>query len=313
VVSGIAAIWNPARDRLDLRPGWPSTEYEAVVTNYDNVVGARQGPARAVTILTGAGISTDSGIPDFRGPQGIWTRNPAAEKLSTYEDYVSDPELRRRSWQNRLAHPAWTARPNAAHVALAGLVAAGARTWVITQNIDGLHQKAGTPPDRVLELHGTMHRVVCVSCGETTAMADALARVRAGEDDPACAACGGILKSATVMFGQPLDRDVFRRAMAAAEACDLFLAVGSTLTVEPAASLCGLAVEHGARLVIVNRDPTPYDVLAAATVREPIGEAIPDLVAALLARSPAADPTQEARSPAADPTQEARSPAADPT
>ncbi len=256
------------------------------MTNYDAVVGTDRGAVRAVAVLTGAGISTDSGIPDFRGPQGIWTRNPAAEKLSTYQNYVSDPELRRRSWQNRLAHPAWTARPNAAHLALAGLAAGGAEIWVITQNIDGLHQKAGSPPDRVLELHGTMHRVVCVSCGDATAMADALARVRAGEDDPACAACGGILKSATVMFGQPLDRDVLGRAMDAAEACDLFLAVGSTLTVEPAASLCGLAVDHGARLVIVNRDPTPYDVLADATIREPIGEAIPALVAALLARSP---------------------------
>jgi NAD-dependent deacetylase len=276
--------------RLDLRPGWPSADYEAVVTNYENLVGARQGAAVTVTILTGAGISTDSGIPDFRGPQGIWTKNPAAEKLSTYQNYVADPELRRRSWQNRLAHPAWSAQPNAAHLALARLASAGTDAWVVTQNIDGLHQKAGMPANRVLELHGTMHRVVCVSCGDATAMADALARVRAGEDDPACGKCGGILKSATVMFGQALDPDVFRRAVAAARACDLFLAVGSTLTVEPAASLCGLAVDHGARLVIVNRDPTPYDVLADATVREPIGEAIPGLVEALLARSPAADP-----------------------
>jgi NAD-dependent deacetylase len=278
-------------DRLDLPPTRPSAEDEAVVTNYEAVVGARTGAVRAVAILTGAGISTDSGIPDFRGPQGIWTRNPGAEKLSTYQNYVSDPELRRRSWQNRLAHPAWTARPNAAHLALARLAAGDADTWVITQNIDGLHQKAGTPPDRVIELHGTMHRVVCVSCGDATAMADALARVRAGEEDPACGECGGILKSATVMFGQALDREVFGRAVAAAQACDIFLAVGSTLTVEPAASLCGLAVGHGARLVIVNRDPTPYDALAAATIREPIGEAIPGLVTALLARSPAAEPT----------------------
>ncbi len=261
------------------------------MTNYDAIVGVDRGAVRAVTILTGAGVSTDSGIPDFRGPQGIWTRNPAAEKLSTYQNYVSDPELRRRSWQNRLAHPAWTAQPNAAHLALARLATLGADTWVITQNIDGLHQRAGTPPERVLELHGTMHRVVCVSCGDTTAMADALDRVRAGEYDPACAGCGGILKSATVMFGQALDPNVFRRAVAAAQACDLFLAVGSTLTVEPAASLCGLAVDRGARLVIVNRDPTPYDALADATIREPIGEAIPVLVNELLARSPAADPT----------------------
>jgi NAD-dependent deacetylase len=276
---------------LDLAAGSSSAEDELVATNYEAAVDARRGGVRAVTILTGAGISTDSGIPDFRGPQGIWTRNPGAEKLSTYQNYVSDPELRRRSWQNRLAHPAWTAQPNAAHLALATLAAAGTDTWVITQNIDGLHQKAGTPPERVLELHGTMHRVVCVNCGDTTAMADALARVRAGEDDPACGECGGVLKSATVMFGQALDPDVFRRAVAAAQNCDLFLAVGCTLTVEPAASLCGVAVDRGARLVIVNRDPTPYDALADATIREPIGDAIPGLVAALLARSPAADPS----------------------
>ncbi len=235
-----------------------------------------------VAVLTGAGISTDSGVPDFRGPDGIWTRDPEAEKLATFRHYVSDPALRRRSWQNRLAHPAWTARPNAAHLALVRLANGGVDTRVITQNIDGLHQRAGTPPDRVMELHGTMYGVVCVSCGDRTEMAAALERVRAGEEDPACARCGGILKSATVMFGQSLDPAVFERAAAAAQSCDLFLAVGSTLTVEPAASLCLLAFRSGARLVIVNRDPTPYDRLAADTIRVPIGEAIPALVDTLL-------------------------------
>jgi NAD-dependent deacetylase len=238
---------------------------------------------RRVAVLTGAGISTDSGVPDFRGPQGIWTRNPEAEKLSTYQNYVSDPALRRRSWQGRLAHPAWAAQPNRAHLALARLADSCIDTQVITQNIDGLHQKAGTPPDRVVELHGSIFGVVCVRCGDGTAMADALARVRAGEEDPACARCGGILKSATVMFGQALDRGVFARAVTASQQCDLFLAVGSTLTVEPAASLCGLAAESGARLVIVNRDPTPYDSLATATMSEPIGQAIPAIVDRLLA------------------------------
>jgi NAD-dependent deacetylase len=247
---------------------------------------SRASASRAVTVLTGAGISTDSGVPDFRGPQGIWTRNPAAEKMSTYQNYVADPALRRRSWRSRLAHPAWTAEPNAAHLALARLAAGGVDTWVVTQNIDGLHQKAGTPAERVLELHGTMFGVVCVRCGDRTAMAEALARVRAGEDDPACARCGGILKSATVMFGQALDPGVFAAAAAAARGCELFLAVGSTLTVEPAASLCGLAVESGARLMIVNRDPTPYDRLASDLIREPIGQAIPALVDRLLASAP---------------------------
>jgi NAD-dependent protein deacetylase/lipoamidase len=237
--------------------------------------------ARTVAVLTGAGISTDSGIPDFRGPSGLWTRDPAAEKLSTYQAYVSDPAVRRRSWQARRGHPAWRAEPNAAHLALAGLPGSGIDTVVITQNIDGLHQKAGTPAEQVIELHGTMFSVVCVACGDSSPMAGALARVDAGEEDPDCRRCGGILKSATVMFGQPLDPRVFERALRAASTCELFLAVGSTLTVEPAASLCGLARRSGAAVVIVNRDPTPYDWLAAEVIRDPIGEAVPRLAAQL--------------------------------
>jgi NAD-dependent deacetylase len=242
--------------------------------------------ARAVAVLTGAGISTDSGIPDFRGPQGLWTKNPGAEKLSTYQAYVSDPAVRRRSWQARRDHPAWRAEPNRAHAALADLARSGLVTSVITQNIDGLHQKAGTPADRVIELHGTMFSVVCVSCGDRSPMAGALARVGAGEQDPACPRCGGILKSATVMFGQPLDPGVLARAGQAAAACDVFLAVGSTLTVEPAASLCGVAVAAGAALVIVNRDPTPYDPLAAEVIREPIGDAVPRIARQLQGAPP---------------------------
>jgi NAD-dependent deacetylase len=234
-----------------------------------------------IAVLTGAGISTDSGIPDFRGPQGLWTRDPAAERLATYQAYVSDPAVRRRAWQARLTHPAWSAVPNAAHIALAALAAA-IDTWVITQNIDGLHQRAGTPADRVLELHGTIYVVVCVGCGDRSEMAATLGRVRAGEADPPCGRCGGILKSATVMFGQPLDRAVLSGAVRAAAASDLMIAVGSTLTVEPAASRCAVAAETGAGLVIVNRDPTPYDELAAEVIREPIGTAIPRIAAALL-------------------------------
>jgi NAD-dependent deacetylase len=239
----------------------------------------------ALAVLTGAGISTDSGIPDFRGPQGLWTKNPAAERLSTYQVYMTDPEVRRRSWQNRLAHPAWTAEPNPAHKALARLAGSSIDTQVITQNIDGLHQRAGTPADRVTELHGTMLDVVCTGCGDRTAMADALDRVRAGEADPPCARCGGILKSATVMFGQPLSPGVFERAAIAAARCDLLLAIGSTLTVQPAASLCSIAADAGASLVIVNRDPTPYDGTATAVIRDPIGEAIPQIASQLLAAS----------------------------
>ncbi len=237
---------------------------------------------RTVAALTGAGVSTDSGIPDYRGPQGIWTRNPAAEKLATYHVYVADPDVRRRSWQMRRDNPAWTAEPNAAHLALAELGRSGIPTWVITQNIDGLHQKAGTPRDRVLELHGTMFEVVCLGCGERTAMADAMTRVNAGEEDPACQRCGGILKSATVMFGEALDPVVLGCAADAAVACGLFLAVGTTLTVEPAASLCRLAVDSGAPLVIVNRDPTPYDGIATAVIRDPIGGALPRIAGQLI-------------------------------
>lgn len=235
-----------------------------------------------MAVLTGAGISTDSGIPDFRGPSGLWTRNPGAEKMSTYQVYVADPEVRQRSWQARLSHPAWTAEPNAAHRSLARLADSDVDTTVITQNIDGLHQRAGLAADRVLELHGTMYSVVCVSCARRTAMADALDRVRAGEADPPCSDCGGILKSATVMFGQSLDPGVLRNAALAAQTSDLFLAIGSTLTVEPAASLCAIAAEAHARLVIINRDPTPYDAMATAVIRQPIGDAVPALVEALL-------------------------------
>jgi NAD-dependent deacetylase len=244
---------------------------------------------RRVAVLTGAGISTDSGIPDFRGPSGLWTHNPAAEKMSTYQVYVADPEVRQRSWQARLAHPAWAAEPNAAHLALARLAASGIDTRVITQNIDGLHQRAGLAADRVLELHGTMYAVVCVRCGARTTMSDALTRVRAGEADPPCTDCGGVLKSATVMFGQSLDTEVLTRSAAAAQAADLFLAIGSTLTVEPAASLCAVAVRGGAPLVIVNRDPTPYDRIATATIRQPISEAVPAIADSLIARRQSRD------------------------
>jgi NAD-dependent deacetylase len=234
----------------------------------------------ALAVLTGAGISTDSGVPDFRGPRGLWTTNPAAERMSHIDAYLADAELRQRSWRARLQHPALSARPNAAHLALAE-IAVVIDTTVITQNIDELHQRAGSPPDRVIELHGTMFGVTCTACGERTEMAAALDRVRAGEADPACETCGGILKSATVMFGQSLDRVVLAKAARAAQRCDLMLAIGSTLIVEPAASLCGVAVEHGASLVVINRDPTPYDYLATEVIREPIGVAVPRIAAEL--------------------------------
>src|SRR3954453_1565907 len=234
--------------------------------------------AAAVTVLTGAGISTDSGIPDFRGPKGLWTLNPAAERLSSYDDYVRDPEVRRHAWQSRKTHPAWTAEPNDGHRALVELERAGKLRGLPTQNIDGLHQRAGSSPELVIELHGTIWQVECLSCGARTAraaMAPHLARVNDDDPDPACELCGGILKSATISFGQRLDNDVLEAAAIAAGGCDLFLALGSSLTVRPASGLCDVAVDSGAALVVVNAEPTPYDDLAVEVLRGPIGEILP--------------------------------------
>jgi NAD-dependent deacetylase len=234
--------------------------------------------ARAVTVLTGAGISTDSGIPDFRGPNGVWTRNPAAEKMSDLRHYVADADVRRRAWQSRKTHPAWTAEPNDGHRALVTLEESGRLRALLTQNIDGLHQRAGSSPAVVVELHGTIWQVECLSCGARTRMADQLERVTDDLPDPPCELCGGMLKSATISFGQSLDEAVIARAVKAAQECDLFLAVGSSLTVHPAAGMCGVAVNTGARLVVVNAQPTPYDDVASAVIREPIGEILPTLV-----------------------------------
>lgn len=231
-----------------------------------------------VAILSGAGISTDSGIPDYRGPNGLWRKDPEAEKLVTYEYYMADPEIRRRAWLMRRDAGALGAEPNAAHRAVADLERSGVPVRVLTQNVDGLHQKAGMPARKVLELHGTAREVVCTECHARTPMDDALARVDAGEADPACVTCGGILKPATVMFGEHLDPVVLGEAAAIAKACQVFIAVGTTLQVHPAAGLAGVAADHGARLVVVNAEPTPYDELAEEVVREPIGTALPGLL-----------------------------------
>jgi NAD-dependent deacetylase len=236
------------------------------------------GNAKRVVALTGAGISTDSGIPDFRGPQGLWTRNPKAEKLSDIRYYMADPEVRRLAWQSRLEHPAWQARPNAGHLALVELERRGQLHALITQNIDELHQVAGNSPEKVIEVHGTMRKVVCMSCGERAPMERALARVRAGEADPPCRSCGGILKSATVSFGQALVPEVIDRAMQAAVEADVLLAVGSTLQVYPIAGAVPAAKAAGAKLVIVNAEPTAYDDLADAVFNESISEVLPKLV-----------------------------------
>ncbi|MFD8012959.1 NAD-dependent deacetylase [Streptomyces sp. NPDC058955] len=231
-----------------------------------------------VAILSGAGISTDSGIPDYRGPNGLWRRDPEAERLVTYGPYMADPEVRRRSWLMRRDAPVLTAEPNAAHRAIAAFERTGHALRVITQNVDGLHQAAGLPDRKVFELHGTVRSVVCTACHARSPMAEALERLEAGEPDPVCRACGGILKPATVMFGQRLDPVVLGHAMSVAKAAEVFIAVGTSLQVQPAASLAGIAAEHGARLIIVNAEPTPYDPLAAEVLREPIGTALPALL-----------------------------------
>ena len=228
-----------------------------------------------VVVITGAGISTDSGIPDFRGPQGVWTKNPEAEKAATIQHYLADPDVRRRAWQTRLTSPAWGARPNAGHEALVELERRGKLLAIVTQNIDELHQRAGSSAHLVVEVHGTMYRSVCWSCGVEQPMVETLARVRAGEEDPACEQCGGVLKSATISFGQQLVPEVIERAMDVADQADLLLAVGSTLQVYPAASVVPTAKAAGARVVIVNADPTPFDPLADAVLRGSISEVLP--------------------------------------
>ena len=234
--------------------------------------------ARSVTFLTGAGVSTDSGIPDFRGPQGVWTKDPSAQAMFTLQNYLADPELRRRAWRSRRDHPVWHARPNPAHEAIASFWAGGRGRAVVTQNIDGLHQAAGLPADAVVEIHGTLREAECLDCGQRVPMPEALARIDAGEADPACTDCGGVQKSATISFGQSLVREVLDEAVAAARDCDLLVTAGTSLQVHPAASLCDIAQGSGARLVVLNAEPTPYDAQADAVLRKPLSQLLPRLM-----------------------------------
>ncbi len=243
-----------------------------------------------VVVLTGAGISTDSGIPDFRGPNGLWTRDPAAEKASTLQHYLADPEVRRVAWRNRVSNPAWHAQPNAGHRALVALERSGRLHALVTQNIDELHQRAGHDPLKVIEVHGTMWWSRCWTCGDRRPMAETLERVQAGDPDPSCLVCAdegrivgpddGILKSATISFGQALVPEVIDAAMRAADECDLLLAVGSTLSVFPAANVVPRAKAAGARVVIVNGEPTRMDRYADTVLLGQISELLPALVPA---------------------------------
>ena len=234
--------------------------------------------ARRIVVLTGAGISTDSGIPDFRGPRGVWTLNPKAERMSDIRHYVADPEVRRLSWQSRAAHPAWTAEPNAGHRAIVALEKRGRLHALVTQNIDGLHQKAGNSANLVIEVHGTLHTAVCLACGVKQPMHAVLARVRGGEQDPPCRQCGGILKSDTVSFGQPLVPRVIEHAMRVCSETDCLVAVGTSLQVYPIAAAVPGAKASGASLIIVNAQETPFDDIADVTLSDSISEVLPLLM-----------------------------------
>jgi len=234
--------------------------------------------AERVVVLTGAGISTDSGIPDFRGPNGVWTKNPAAEKMATIQHYLADADVRRAAWRSRNENPAFRAEPNVGHRAVAELARKGKLHAVVTQNVDGLHQKAGLAEELVVEVHGTIWWTRCWECQDRRPMSETLARVDAGEEDPPCEACGGILKSDTISFGQALIPEVIDRAMQVSEECDLLLAVGSTLAVYPAAYCVPRAKAAGARIVIVNAGPTEMDGLADAVLNGQIAEILPRLV-----------------------------------
>lgn len=235
--------------------------------------------ARRIVALTGAGISTDSGIPDFRGPQGVWTKNPSAEKQSTLQHYLADKSVRKAAWRGRLEHAAWTARPNGGHLALVELEQRGKLHALITQNIDELHQIAGNDAGKVFEVHGTVRRAMCWNCGRRQPMQTVLARVRAGDEDPACETCGGILKSDTISFGQDLDPAVIQGAFNAVSQADLLLAIGSTLAVYPVAGVVPLAKQAGARVIIINADATEMDAIADVVLRGQIGEILPYIVA----------------------------------
>jgi NAD-dependent deacetylase len=252
----------------------PDDDRAAVDRARDLVAGAGR-----IVVLTGAGISTDSGIPDFRGPNGVWTRNPEAEKYSTIQYYLADPELRQRAWLHRLDNPAWTAEPNPGHLALVDLERSGRLDLLVTQNIDGLHQAAGSDPGRVVEMHGSIREAHCVDCDWQGSMGPVLDRVRRGEVDPPCEVCGGILKSTTVFFGENLRPDDLDRAFAAAGECDLFVAVGTTLSVFPVARLVPAAVAAGAPVVIINGGPTEQDGAAEVLLQGPIGDLLPAVIA----------------------------------
>jgi len=234
--------------------------------------------AERIVVLTGAGISTDSGIPDFRGPKGVWTKNPGAEKAATIQNYLADPEVRRRAWLNRLDTPVWTAEPNLGHECIVRLERRGQLHALVTQNVDGLHQEAGNDPEQVIEVHGTVRYTRCWECSDRRPMRDTLDRVRSGEADPPCLVCGGIVKSDTISFGQSLVPEVIDRALRVSEECDLLIAVGSTLSVYPVANCVPIAKRAGSAVIVVNGQSTEMDHHADHLLIGQIADILPTLV-----------------------------------
>ena len=234
--------------------------------------------ADRVAVLTGAGISTASGIGDFRGPQGRWTLDPDAEKVSTLSHYLGDPDVRAKAWRFRAESPVYDAHPNPAHIALVSLEHGARLTGLITQNTDGLHQLAGSNPELVIELHGNSRTWRCESCRATGEMTEMVRRVRAGETDPRCPFDGGIVRATTILFEEGLNPADIDAAVAAVDEADVLLVIGTSLTVHPAAGLVPYARRRDASVVIVNAEPTDYDRLAAAVVRDAIVDAVPSLL-----------------------------------
>ena len=236
-------------------------------------------PSRRIVALTGAGISTESGIPDFRSPGSTWLQQPPV----SYQDFISKPEARQKYWQTRrtLSGQVGQAKPNEAHYALAKLERMGMLLGIITQNFDGLHQDAGNQPGRIVELHGTSREAACTLCDARSSMQELQQRIDAGEIDPTCPLCGGYMKTATILFGQRVPSAVLTRAREMVNDCDLFLVIGSSLQVTPAATLPRLALAKDAPLIIINLQPTPLDDYADVILREKAGVALPPIVNAL--------------------------------
>lgn len=234
-----------------------------------------------IVLLTGAGLSTAAGIPDFRGPSGLWTRDPDAEQMSTLSCYLSDEAVRVKAWRMRAEPAVWAARPTRAHEAIVALERTGRLAAVVTQNTDGLHQLAGSSPELVIEAHGSQRTWRCEDCRARGPMIEMVARVRAGEPDPRCPDCGGVVRATTVLFEELLDPDVLAKAVDAAENADAIVAVGTKLAVHPVAGLFPLAIGCGARGFIVNQEPTDYDHLAVETLRGDAQTELPALLARL--------------------------------